>query len=259
MQKGMIIMDCIQNTKAILKRELKSYFESPVAYVFLVVFLMLSAFMTFAVGRFYENGQADLRGFFFWHPWVYLILVPAASMRLWAEERRAGTIELLLTMPVTLAQAILGKFLAAWLFLAIALVLTLPVLLTTMYLGDPDLGVALTGYIGSFLLAGTYLSVGILTSAMTRNQVISFVLSVVICLFLLLAGWPPVTDLLVRAIQDRSWLEWLVHGVASFSFMPHYDAVQRGVVALRDLVYYASVMTFMLFATHLVLENRKAA
>ena len=252
-------MDCVQNTKAVLKRELRSYFESPVAYVFLVVFLMLTAFLTFAVGRYYENGQADLRAFFVWHPWVYMILVPAAAMRLWSEERRSGTIELLLTMPITLSQAIMGKFLAAWLFLAIALVLTLPVLFTTMYLGSPDLGVALTGYIGSFLLAGTYLSVGMLTSAMTRNLVSSFVLSVVICLFLLLAGWPPVTDFLVRAVQDRPGLEWLVHGVAAFSFMPHYEAVQRGVVALRDLVYYVSVIMFMLFATHLVLENRKAA
>lgn len=252
-------MDFIQNTKAIFKRELKSYFESPVAYVFLVVFLMLTAFLTFAVGRFYENGQADLRAFFFWHPWVYLILVPAASMRLWAEERRAGTIELLLTLPVTLTQAILGKFLAAWAFLAIALLLTLGVPLTTLYLGEPDMGVALAGYLGSFLLAGAYLAIGILTSAMTRNQVISFVVAVVISLFLLLAGWPPVTDLLVRLAQDHGHLEWLVQGVASFSFMPHYESIQRGVIALRDLAYYASLILFMLVATHLVLENRKAA
>jgi len=252
-------MDFTHNTKAILKRELKSYFESPVAYVFLVVFLMLTGFLTFAVGRYYENGQADLRGFFFWHPWVYLILVPAAAMRLWAEERRAGTIELLLTMPVTLAQAILGKFLAAWIFLGVALALTFPVLLTTLYLGHPDLGVAIAGYIGSLLLAGTYLAVGTLTSAMTRNQVISFVLSVVVCLFLLLAGWPPVTDIVLRAVEDTPWLQWLVQGVASFSFMPHYESIQRGVVDFRDLVYYASVIAFMLFGTHLVLDNRKAA
>lgn len=252
-------MDFIHNTKAILKRELKSYFDSPVAYVFLVVFLMLTAFLTFAVGRFYESGQADLRGFFFWHPWVYLILVPAAAMRLWAEERRSGTIELLLTMPVTLTQAILGKFLAAWIFLTLALVLTFPVLLTTLYLGDPDIGVALAGYFGSFLLAGMYLSVGVLTSAMTRNQVISFVISVVICLFLLLAGWPPVTDLLVRATQDHDQLQWLVQAVASISFMPHYESIQRGIIALRDLVYYTSVIVFMIWATHVVLENRKAA
>ena len=246
-------------TKTILKRELSSYFESPVAYVFLVVFLMLTAFLTFAVGRFYENGQADLRGFFMWHPWVYLILVPAVAMRLWAEERRAGTIELLLTMPVTLFQAIMGKFLAAWGFLAIALALTFPVLLTTMYLGSPDLGVAFSGYLGSLLLAGMYLSVGMLTSAMTRNQVVSFVLSVVITLFLLLAGWAPVTDFLVRMVQDHPGLEWVLQGVTAFSFMPHYEAIQSGVISLRDLAYYASVIIFMLFATHLVLENRKAA
>lgn len=247
------------NTKAIMKRELGSYFESPVAYVFLVVFLMLTSFLTFAVGRFYENGLADLRGFFVWHPWVYLILVPAAAMRLWSEERRAGTIELLLTMPVTLFQAIMGKFLAAWLFLAIALALTFPILLTTLYLGSPDLGVALSGYLGSLLLAGTYLSVGMLTSAMTRNQVISFVLSVVISLFLLLAGWSPVTDLLVRLVQDHPGLQWLLQAVTAFSFMPHYESIQSGVISLRDLAYYASVIIFMLFATHLVLENRKAA
>jgi ABC-2 type transport system permease protein len=252
-------MHSCQTTNAIFKRELRSYFESPVAYVFLIVFLALAGFLTFAVGRFYESGTADLRGFFFWHPWIYLILVPAAGMRLWAEERRSGTIELLLTMPVTLTQAILGKFLAAWLFLGIALALTFPVLLTTLYLGNPDLGVAFSGYLGSLLLAGTYLSVSVLTSAMTRNQVVSFVLSVVICFFLLIAGWPPVTDLLVRVANDRPWLEWIVHAVSSFSVMPHYESIQRGVMDLRDLVYYASVMTFMLFATHLVLDNRKAA
>ncbi len=252
-------MDCLHNTKAIIKRELKSYFESPIAYVFLVVFLMLTAFLTFMVGRYYENGQADLRAFFWWHPWVYLILVPAAAMRLWAEERRSGTIELLLTLPVTLSQAILGKFLAAWTFLAIALVLTFPVILTTYYLGSPDSGVILCGYIGSFFLAGTYLSVGMLTSAMTRNQVISFVVSVLACLFLLLAGWPPVTDFLVRAAQDSPALQWILQAVSSLSFMPHFENIQRGVVAVRDWVYFISIMAFMLFATHLVLENRKAS
>jgi len=247
-------MDFIRNTKAIIKRELASYFESPVAYVFMVVFLMLIGFLTFFVSRFYESGQADLRGFFFWHPWMFLILVPAAAMRLWAEERRAGTIETLLTLPVTVAQVILGKFLAAWIFIGLTVVLTFPIVLTTVYLGAPDRGAIIGGYIGSLLLAGAYLSVGMLTSALTRNQVISFVLSLVICLFLLLAGWPPVTDLMVR------WApEWLVRGVAAFSFMPHYEAFQKGVLDLRDFAYYFSVMVFMLFGTHLVLENRKAA
>lgn len=247
-------MDSIRNTKAIIKRELAAYFESPVAYVFMVVFLILIGFLTFFVSRYYESGQADLRGFFFWHPWMFLILVPAAAMRLWAEERRAGTIETLLTLPVTITQVILGKFLAAWIFIGLIVALTFPIVLTTVYLGAPDHGAIMGGYSGSLLLAGAYLSVGMLTSALTRNQVISFVLSLVICLFLLLAGWPPVTDLMVR------WApEWLVRGVASFSFMPHYEAFQKGVLDLRDFAYYFSVMIFMLFGTHLVLENRKAA
>jgi len=247
-------MDFIRNTKAIAKRELVSYFDSPVAYVFIVVFLMLLGFLTFFVSNFYEIGQADLRPFFFWHPWLFLILVPAAAMRLWAEERRTGTIETLFTLPVTMTEAILGKFLAAWLFLGIIIALTFPIVITSVYLGNPDKGAILSGYIGSFMLAGAYLSVGMLTSAFTRNQVISFVLSVMICLFLLLAGWPPVTSLLVN------WApEWLVSGVAAFGFMPHYEACQKGVIDTRDLAYYLSVMIFMLFGTYVVLENRKSA
>lgn len=241
-------------TLAILRREWKSYFSSPVAYVFLIVFLVLTNFLTFMVGRYYENSQADLRAFFFWFPWVYLILVPAAAMRLWAEERRAGTIELLLTLPVTMTQAILGKFLAAWAFLALALGLTFPIVLTTAYLGSPDPGVIAGGYFGSLLLAGGYLAVGVLTSAMTRNQVISFVLAVVICLFLLLAGWSPVLDILVRWAPD-----WLINIVSAFSFMPHFESMQRGVIDLRDLIYFASMMVFMLYAAYLVLENRRSS
>ena len=247
-------MESVSNTFQIMKRELRSYFESPVAYVFLVVFLMMLGFFTFAMSRFYEAGQADLRGFFFWHPWVYLLLVPAASMRLWAEERRSGTIELLLTLPVTMVQAIMGKFLAAWVFLTIAILLTFPVVITTAYLGSPDMGVVFSGYLGCILLAGTYLSVGMLTSAITRNQVISFVLSLVACLFLVLAGWPPVTSMFTQWAPD-----WLVRGIASFSVMPHFESIQRGVLDLRDLAYYVSVMAVMLFATHLTIENRKAA
>ncbi len=247
-------MEFIRNTKAVAKRELAGYFESPVAYVFMIVFLVLIGFLTFFVSRFYEGNQADLRAFFMWHPWMFLILVPAAAMSLLAEERQSGTIETLLTLPVTLSQVIIGKFLAAWLFLTLAIALTFPIVLTVYYLGNPDGGAVIGGYIGSVLLAGAYLSAGMLTSALTRNQVISFVLSVVICLFLLLAGWPPVTDLLVR------WApRWLIDGVASFSFMPHYEAFQKGVLDVRDFVYYLSVMAFMLFGTHLVLNNRRAA
>ncbi len=247
-------MDSIRNITAITKRELVSYFESPVAYVFMVAFLMLIGFLTFFVSRFYEAGQADLRPFFFWHPWIFLILVPAAAMRLWAEERRSGTIETLLTLPITMTQAILGKFIAGWVFLALAIFLTFPIVLTTVYLGAPDRGGIIGGYIGSILLAGAYLSVGMLTSAFTRNQVISFVLAVVICLFLLLAGWPPVTDLMVRWAPS-----WLIRGVAAFSFMPHYESFQKGVLDLRDFAYYLSVIIFMLFGTNLVLKNQKSA
>ncbi len=247
-------MDFIRNTKAIAKRELMAYFESPVAYVFMVVFLVLIGFLTFFVSRFYEIGQADLRPFFIWHPWLFLILVPAAAMRLWAEERRSGTIETLLTLPVTMTEAILGKFLAAWFFIGLIIALTFPIILTVAYLGNPDKGAILGGYIGSFLLAGTYLSVGSLTSACTRNQVISFVLALMICLFLLLAGWPPVTDLLVKWAPD-----WMVNGVASFGFMPHYEASQKGILDSRDIIYFLSVIAFMLFGTHVVLKNRKSA
>lgn len=248
-------MDWMKIVCTIVRRELRSYFGSPVAYVFLIVFLGLTAFLTFGLGHYYENGQADLRDVFFGLlPWVYLVLVPAAAMRLWAEERRAGTIELLLTLPITMTQAILGKFLAAWVFLTLAIALTCPVVITTYYLGSPDTGVIICGYLGSFLLAGTYLAIGMATSAMTRNQVISFVLSVVFCLFLLLAGYPPVIEMLIRWAPAH-----LVNGVASLSFMPHFESIQRGVLDLRNVLYFASVMVFMLFNTYVILQNRKSA
>jgi len=239
---------------SVFKRELAGYFATPVAYVFIAIFLILAGAMTFYLGGFYERGQADLGAFFNFHPWLYLFLVPAVAMRMWAEERKTGTIELLLTLPVTLTQAILGKFIAAWIFLLVALLLTAPVVITTYYLGQPDTGVIIGGYLGSFLLAGAYLAIGILTSAMTRNQVISFVLALVVCLFLLLAGYPPVTEMFVRWAPAE-----VVQTLSAFSFMPHYDAIQRGVIDLRNLVYFASVMIFMLFAAFLVLNNRKAA
>lgn len=247
-------MESVTKMLQIMKRELQSYFELPVAYVFLTVYLMLIGFFTFGVSRFYEAGQADLRAFFFWHPWVYLLLVPAASMRLWAEERNSGTLELLLTLPVTMTQAIIGKFLASWLFLVLALALTCPIVITTAFLGNPDMGVVWGGYLGCALVAGAYLSVGMLTSATTRNQVISFVLSVVACMFLVLAGWPPVTQMFAEWAPD-----WLVRGVAAFSVMPHFESIQRGVLDLRDFGYYMSVIVVMLFATRLALDNRKSA
>ena len=243
----------VGNIVTIAKRELAGYFASPVAYVFIVIFLLLAGFFTFMVGGFFERGEASLESFFLWHPWLYLFLVPAVGMRLWSEERRLGTIELLLTMPVTPWQAIVGKFLASWLFLAIALALTFPLLLTVTYLGDPDLGALFCGYLGSVLMAGAYLAVSCMTSALTRNQVVAFIISVVLCLFLILAGWPPVTNMLVQWAPP-----WLVDLVAAFSVMPHFDSFRRGVIDSRDLVYFLSVMGFSLFTTGVIIRSHRA-
>ena len=237
----------------IMKRELGSYFNSPVAYVFLVMFLLLTGFFTFTAGNFFERGEASLSAFFGWHPWVYLVLVPAVGMRLWAEERRSGTMELLLTMPVAPWQAIVAKFLASWAFLAVALALTFPTVITVNVLGDPDNGVIVAGYLGSFLLAGAYLAISCMTSAMTRNQVVSFILSVVICLFLILAGFNPVTDLLVRWASPA-----VVDTVAAFSVVTHFDGFQRGVIDSRDLIFFLSIIGFALFATGVIIRGHRA-
>jgi ABC-2 type transport system permease protein len=246
-------MSAWANIAAVMKRELGGYFTSPIAYVFLVIFLLLTGFFTYTVGNFFERGEASLVSFFTWHPWLYLFLVPAVGMRLWAEERRLGTLELLLTMPITTWQAIVGKFLASWLFLALALALTFPVWITVNWLGSPDNGVIVAGYLGSFLLAGAYLAISSMTSAMTRNQVISFILSVMICLFLILAGYTPVTDLLARVASPT-----VVDVVAGFSVMTHFEGFQRGVLDTRDLVYFASVMFFALFTTGVIIRNQRA-
>lgn len=237
----------------IARRELASYFASPVAYVFLVIFLLLTGFFTFTAGAFFERGEASLASFFMWHPWLYLVLVPAVGMRLWSEERRAGTLELLFTLPIAPWQAILGKFLASWLFLAIALGLTFPVVLTVNVLGEPDNGQIFAGYFGSLLMAGAYLAVTCMTSAMTRNQVVAFIVSVVILLFLILAGFTPVTDLLVRWASPA-----FVDTVAAFSVMTHFDAFQRGLIDSRDLLFFLSVIGFALFATGVILRNHRA-
>jgi ABC-2 type transport system permease protein len=237
----------------IVKRELTGYFVSPVAYVFLVIFLLLTGFFTFTVGNFFERGEASLVSFFTWHPWLYLFLVPAVGMRLWSEERRLGTMELLLTLPIATWQAIIGKFLASWIFLAIALALTFPVIITANWLGDPDNGVIASGYVGSLLLAGSYLAVSCMTSAMTRNQVISFILSVIILLFLILCGYNPVTDLLSRWASPT-----VVQTVASFSVMTHFDAFQRGILDFRDLLFFGSVIGFALFTTGVIIRGLRA-
>jgi ABC-2 type transport system permease protein len=237
----------------IAKRELAAYFTSPVAYVFLVIFLLLTGFFTFTAGNFFERGEASLAAFFGWHPWVYLVLVPVVGMRLWAEERRSGTLELLLTMPITPWQAIIAKFLASWAFLGVALALTFPTVVTANVLGDPDNGVIFAGYLGSFFLAGAYLAIACMTSAMTRNQVVAFILSLVICLFLLLAGFNPVTDLLVRWASPA-----VVDTVAAFSVVTHFDGFQRGVIDTRDLFFFLSLIGFALFATGVIIRGHRA-
>ena len=237
----------------VMRREFSGYFSTPVAWVFIVIFLVMSGVFTFYIGNFYQRGSADLDPFFQFHPWLYLFLVPAISMRLWAEERRAGTIELLLTLPLTTWQAVLGKFLAAWLFIGIALALTFPVWLTVNYLGDPDNGVILAGYIGSWLMAGSFLAIGACMSALTRNQVVAFILSVVVCFAFLLSGLPMVMDLF------SGWApQSLLDVIADFSFLAHFSTISRGVIDLRDLVYFGLVMVFWLMANAIVLELRKA-
>jgi ABC-2 type transport system permease protein len=237
----------------LVKRELGAYFTSPVAYVFLVIFLLLAGFFTFTAGSFFERGEASLAAFFGWHPWLYLAVVPALGMRLWAEERRSGTIELLFTLPIATWHAIVAKFLASWLFLAVALLLTFPAIITVNVLGDPDNGAIFAGYVGSFLLAGSYLAITCMTSAMTRNQVVAFILAVVACLFLVLAGFNPVTDLMVRWASPA-----VVDTVAAFSVVTHFDGFQRGVIDTRDLFFFLSVIGFALCATGVILRGHRA-
>lgn len=245
----------MKHTLTILKRELGGYFATPVAYVFLVIFLLLAGFFTFQLGNFFDdgNGQATLAPFFSWHPWLYLFLIPALSMRLWAEERKQGTIELLMTLPITLPQAVIGKFLAAWIFAGVALALTFPMWFTVNYLGDPDNGTIVAGYVGSFLMAGGFLAIGSCVSALTKNQVIAFVIAIFFSLAFLMLGFPPV----VRVYE--SYLPGpMVEALASFSFFTHFDAVSRGLIELRDLVFYASLITVALFLNAVILDLKKA-
>lgn len=242
----------MRNILAIFKRELEAYFATPVAYVFIVIFLFLNGIFTFYLGDFYERNQADLEPFFQFHPWLYLFLIPAISMRLWAEERKTGTIELLMTLPVSLAQAVLGKFFAAWCFTAIALLLTFPIWITVNYLGDPDNTVILAGYLGSLFMAGGFLAIGSCISALTKNQVIAFVVSVVICFAFILSGFPIVLDFF------RAWApQALVEAISSFSFLTHFYSIRRGVIDLRDVIYFATLMAFWLYVNTVVIEAKK--
>jgi gliding motility-associated transport system permease protein len=243
----------MKHTWTLFKRELGGYFATPVAYVFIVIFLFLTGIFTFNLGGFYERELADLEPFFAWHPWLYLFLIPAISMRLWAEERKTGTIELLMTLPVSMPQVVLGKFLAAWCFTGIALVLTFPIWITVNYLGNPDNGVIVASYLGSFLMAGAYLAIGAAVSALTRNQVIAFVVSVVLCLFFILAGFPAVLDFF------SSWTPSAVlEAIASFSFLTHFNQITKGVIDVRDLIFFATLIACFLFANAIILDLKKA-
>ena len=244
----------MNNIRAIFKREFAAYFATPVAYVFIVIFLFLMGVFTFYIGAFYERNQADLEPFFRFHPWLYLFLIPAIAMRLWSEERKTGTIELLMTLPIPPYQAVTGKFLAAWCFTAVALVLTFPMWITVNYLGAPDNTVILASYIGSLLMAGGFLAIGSCISGITKNQVIAFVVSVVICFLFLLSGFPLVLDFF------RGWApQAVVNAIASFSFLTHFESIKKGVIDIRDLIYFLALISFWLYVNVVVIEAKKAS
>jgi ABC-2 type transport system permease protein len=237
----------------IVRRELASYFATPLAYVFIVIFLVLAGALAFFVGNFFDRGQADLQPFFTFHPWLYLVLIPALAMRLWAEERKSGTIELLLTLPISMTEAVIGKFLASWAFAGIALVLTVPFWITVNYLGHPDNGVILASYIASFLMAGAFLAIGACLSALTKNQVIAFVVTAAVCFVFTVSGSPIVLGFI------KGWAPEAVLGtVAGFSFLTHFNAIIRGVIDLRDAVFFLSVIGFFLYANAIIVDLKKA-
>jgi len=240
--------------KTMIKRELMNYFYSPVAYVFIVIFLFSTIGMTFFLGNFFQTNQAGLEIFFLFHPWVFLFLIPAIGMGLWAEERSNGTIELLFTLPLSMADAVVSKFLAAWAFIGVALFLTFPIVFTVWYLGEPDNGTIFTSYLGSFLMAGSYLSITCITSAVTRNQVIAFILSVIICFTMVLLGWGIFTDIM------NSFLPiWLSDLISSFSFSTHYESIRRGIIDSRDIVYFLSIIIGGLVINAIILDAKKSA
>ncbi len=237
---------------AVFKRELKSYFTTPLAYVFLVIFLFFSGYLTFKEG-FYEMRQADMSAFFMNLPLLFVFMVPSTAMRLWAEERKVGSIELLFTLPITVTQAVLGKFFAAWLFLAIALTLTFPMVITVCYLGEPDIGLIITGYLGSLLIAGGFLAIGCFFSAVSKNQVISFVLSVVACAVLVFAGMPTTLSYVSTFLPAG-----LVSAIENMSFQTHFESIQRGVLKFEDLSYFILLIIGWIAACSIVLDERKA-
>ncbi len=237
----------------VFRREFAAYFATPLAYVFIVIFLVAMGTFTFYVGHFYDNGIADLSVFFAYHPWLYLFLIPAISMRLWAEERRTGTMELLLTLPVPLWATVIGKYLAAWLFAGVALALTFPIWITVNFLGHPDNGVILAGYVGSFLVAGGYLSIGACISATTSNQVIAFVVSLFVSFLFTVSGAPLVLDFF------ESWAPLpLVNTISSFSFLTHFASISAGVIDLRDVVFFVSLIVLFLGANVVVVDLKRS-
>lgn len=243
----------LHGLNAIFKRELSGYFITPVAYVFSAVFLLLLGANTIYIGNFFQRNRADLEPFFTWHPWLYVLLIPAITMRLWADERRSGTAELLLTLPVPLWQAVVGKFLAAWCFTTFTVALTFPMWLSVNYLGDPDNGVILAGYIGSILMAGSYLAIGSCISALTRSQVVAFVISVTICLAFTITGYPMIINLF------QAWLpQSMVDTLALFSFLTHFSTIAQGYLEWRTLIYFISLMIAWLYATVIILEKRRS-
>ena len=244
----------MRNIAVIAKREIASYFATPLAYIFIVIFLALTGAFAFYVGGFFIREQADLEPFFVYHPWLYLMLIPAVAMRLWAEERKTGTIEVLMTLPVTTTEAVLGKYLAAWGFCGIALALTFPMWITVNVLGSPDNGVIMASYIGSFLMAGAFLAIGSCISSLTKNQVIAFIVAATVCFLFTLSGLELVLNFF------RAWApELLIRTIASMSFLSHFTAVTKGVIELRDLIFFASLIVFWLFANVVAVDFRKAA
>ena len=243
----------LNKTYIILDRELKGYFRTPLASIFLLVFLGLSSGMTFFLGRFFERDQADLTAFFSWHPWLFLVLMPAIGMRLWAEERRSGTIELLITLPVTNTQLVVGKFLASWIFTLIALFLTMPIWITVNYLGEPDNHVILISYVGSWLMAGAFLALTSCLSALTKNQVIAFIISSISGFVLIMAGF----NLVLSAV--RSWSpNWITETISSMSFLSHFSRIQMGVFDSSTLVFFISMIILCLWINVQLVQVKKA-
>ena len=237
---------------AITKRVLLSYFSTPVAYVFLVIFVVMNSLCTFYLGDILQRGQADLAPFFEFHPWLYMLLVPALSMRLWSEERKSGTIEVLLTLPITTFHAVSGKFMAAWLFSGLALAATFPIPITVNYLGNPDNFVILIGYFGSFLMAGSFLAIGSCISSFTQNQVIAFVVSFIICFLFNMSGFPIVLDFFSLWAPQK-----LLETISSFSFITHFSSISKGVLDIRDIIYFGSLILSFLFINCILVELKK--